>query len=82
MASQTLKFYFKSPLNPLPIGQLSIDDVGRDTSACYFVYDQEWLDHGYALSRDLPLVPKVFKNDPAHPLFGFLYDLIPGIGAR
>lgn len=82
MASQTLKFYFKSPLNPLPIGQLSIDDVGRDTSACYFVYDQEWLDHGYALSCDLPLVPKVFKNDPAHPLFGFLYDLIPGIGAR
>ena len=69
MASQTLNLYFKSLSNPLPIGQ-------------FFVYDSGWLSYGYSLSRDLPLIPKVFKTDSSHPVFGFMYDLIPGIGAR
>ena len=82
MASQTLNLYFKSLSNPLPIGQLNIEDPGRESSVCYFVYDSGWLSYGYSLSRDLPLIPKVFKTDSSHPVFGFMYDLIPGIGAR
>lgn len=82
MASQTLNLYFKSSSNPLPIGQLNIDDPGRESSVCYFVYNSDWLSYGYSLSRDLPLIPKVFKTDTNHPVFGFMYDLIPGIGAR
>ena len=82
MPATVLNLYFKSPLNPLPIGQLSIDDPGRDHSACYFVYDPQWLEIGYCISNDLPLIPKVFKTDLTHPYFGFMYDLIPGIGAR
>lgn len=82
MPGKVLNLYFKSSSNPLPIGQLSIDDPGREGSALFFVYDPQWLDYGYALSRDLPLIPKVFKTDLAHPYFGFMYDLIPGLGAR
>ena len=82
MASQLLNLYFKSSLNPLPIGQLSIGDTSREDSVCFFVYDSQWLECGYSLSRDLPLIAKVFKTDLAHPYFGFMYDLIPGLGAR
>lgn len=82
MPSKVLNLYFKSASNPLPIGQLSIDDPGREGSACYFVYDPQWLQYGYALSSDLPLIAKVFKTDLSNPYFGFMYDLIPGIGAR
>ena len=82
MASTILNLYFKSSSNPLPIGQLSIEDPGRDDCVCYFAYDPFWLESGYSLSRDLPLIPKVFKTSPNHALFGFMYDLIPGIGAR
>ena len=82
MSSRVLNLYFKSSLNPLPIGQLSIDDTGREDSIYFFVYDPRWLECGYALSRDLPLIPKVFKTDINNPCFGFMYDLIPGIGAR
>ena len=82
MASTILNLYFKSSSNPLPIGQLSIEDPGRDDCVCYFAYDPFWLEAGYSLSRDLPLIPKVFKTSPNHALFGFMYDLIPGIGAR
>lgn len=82
MPTTVLNLYFKSPHNPLPIGQLSVEDPDRENSLCYFVYDPQWLEVGYSLSSDLPLIPKVFKTDIAHPYFGFMYDLMPGIGAR
>ena len=82
MPGKVLNLYFKISSNPLPIGQLSIDDPGREGSPLFFVYDPQWLDCGYALSRDLPLIAKVFKTDLSHPYFGFMYDLIPGLGAR
>lgn len=82
MTQTVLKLYFKSCANPLPIGQLSFDDAERDNSASYFVYDPFWLANGFALSRDVPLIPKVFKTGLNQPVFGFLYDLIPGLGAK
>ena len=82
MASQLLNLYFKSSLNPLPIGQLSIEDTSREDSVCFFVYDSQWLECGYSLSRDLPLIAMVFQTDLAHPYFGFMHALLPGLGPR
>lgn len=74
--------YFKSRSNPLPVGTLSVSDIAAARPTCYFVYDQAWLDSGFALGRDLPLIPKVFETNPRNSLFGFMQDITPGIGAR
>lgn len=77
-----LNIYFKSLQNPLPVGTLSITGASGQRPICYFVYDAFWLDHGFALGKDLPLIARVFQTSPRIPLFGFMQDLIPGIGAR
>ena len=77
-----LNIYFKSHQNPLPVGTLSITGASGQRPVCYFVYDAFWLDHGFALGKDLPLIARVFQTSPRFPLFGFMQDLIPGIGAR
>lgn len=82
MAQTVLKLYFKSSINPLPIGQLSFDEPEREDAPTYFVYDSFWLANGFPLSRDVPLIPKVFKTGLNQPVFGFMYDLIPGLGAK
>ena len=79
MAQTVLKLYFKSSINPLPIGQLSFDEPEREDAPAYFVYDPFWLANGFPLSRDVPLIPKVFKTGLNQPVFGFMYDLIPGL---
>jgi hypothetical protein len=82
MAQTVLKLYFKSSIYPLPIGQLSFDEPEREDAPAYFVYDPFWLANGFPLSRDVPLIPKVFKTGLNQPVFGFMYDLIPGLGAK
>lgn len=77
-----LNIYFKKDGQCLPVGDLNIEDVSGLRPICYFAYDPHWLRSGFALGRDLPLVAKVFKSSPRCPLFGFLLDLIPGIGSR
>ncbi|HIU85327.1 MAG TPA: type II toxin-antitoxin system HipA family toxin [Candidatus Aphodousia gallistercoris] len=81
MAQKTLNLYFRSKGNSLIIGRLSADPEA-ELSELFFAYDPHWIDCGYPLGQDLPLAGRVFKTDRAHPYFGFLYDLIPGLGAR
>ena len=80
MALQTFNLYFKSSPNPLIIGRLKLDP-SVENGELLFAYDEEWLRDGYALGMDLPLASRIFKTNRAHPYFGFLYDLIPGLGA-
>lgn len=77
-----LNIYFKSTKNLLSVGTLSISGASSQRPVCYFAYDQFWLEHGFALGKDLPLIARVFQTSPRFPLFGFMQDLIPGIGAR
>ena len=62
------------------IGRLKLDP-SVENGELLFAYDEEWLRDGYALGMDLPLASRIFKTNRAHPYFGFLYDLIPGLGA-
>ena len=80
MALQTFNLYFKSSPNPLIIGRLKLDP-SVENGELLFAYDEEWLRDGYALGMDLPLASRIFKTNRAQPYFGFLYDLIPGLGA-
>ena len=80
MALQTFNLYFRSSPNPLIIGRLKLDP-SVENGELLFAYDEEWLRDGYALGMDLPLASRIFKTNRAHPYFGFLYDLIPGLGA-
>lgn len=80
MALQTFNLYFKSYPNPLIVGRLKFDP-SVENSEILFAYDEQWLRDGYALGVDLPLASRIFKTTRSHPYFGFLYDLIPGLGA-
>ena len=80
MALQTFNLYFKSSPNPLIVGRLKFDP-SVENGELLFAYDEEWLRDGYALGMDLPLASRIFKTNRSHPYFGFLYDLIPGLGA-
>ena len=80
MALQTFNLYFKSSPNPLIVGRLKFD-LSVENGELLFAYDEGWLRDGYALGMDLPLASRIFKTNRSHPYFGFLYDLIPGLGA-
>ncbi len=82
MNQKNLSVYFKSGANPLSVGTLSFIDDGAGKRFSLFCYDTEWLNSGFALSRELPLVAKVFKSNPRFPYFSFLYDLFPGTAAQ
>ena len=81
MAEKTLNLSLNHQGKLQPVGILSIEDT-TDSAKMYFSYDPWWLENGFSLGRDLPLTAQVFKNSRLNPLFGFLYDLIPGLTAR
>lgn len=69
--------------------QGKVQDVGilkvegsTDSPKLYFSYDSQWIESGFSLGRDLPLTGKVYETSRNSPLFGFLYDLTPGLTAR
>ena len=81
MAEKTLNLSLNYQGKLQPVGILNIEDT-IDGAKMYFSYHSDWIENGFSLGRDLPLSGQVFKNSRLNPLFGFLYDLIPGLTAR
>ena len=81
MAEKTLNLSLNYQGKLQPVGIINIEDT-TDGAKMYFSYHSDWIENGFSLGRDLPLSGQVFKNSRLNPLFGFLYDLIPGLTAR
>ena len=81
MAEKTLNLSLNWQGKLQPVGILNIEGT-TDGAKMYFSYHSDWIENGFSLGRDLPLTGQVFKNSRLNPLFGFLYDLIPGLTAR
>ena len=81
MAEKTLNLSLNYQGKLQPVGVLNIEDTIYGAKM-YFSYHSDWIENGFSLGRDLPLSGQVFKNSRLNPLFGFLYDLIPGLTAR
>jgi hypothetical protein len=81
MAEKTLNLSLNWQGKLQPVGILNIEDT-TDGAKMFFAYHSDWIENGFSLGRDLPLTGQVFQNSRHAPLFGFLYDLIPGLTAQ
>lgn len=61
--------------NPAPIGEISLLQNGRGVA---LRYGQHWLEHGFALSDDLPLTGRVFLPVRNQDAVGAVDDARPG----
>ena len=81
MAEKTLNLSLNWQGKLQPVGILNIEDT-TDGAKMFFAYHSDWIENGFSLGRDLPLTGQVFQNSRHAPLFGFLYDLIPGLTSQ
>ena len=62
------------PTNPAPVGEISLVQNGRGVA---LRYDQDWLEHGFALSDDLPLTGRLFLPTLNQDAVGAVDDARP-----